>query len=153
MAAADRGWNWPYGEAQDTWFDDFEERKDRIIAEGLPVYIRGFRIGDDGFVAMYVGATENVLPRRHMDRRFDLHFSLGKISDYETAGVPERVVQEVVRALNAKYAGRDYTIKIHKLGGGGSAIFHKDEPLIHDPLVKFLFDNGGVSHKGAHISL
>ena len=153
MAAADRGWNWRYGEAQDAWFDDYDERKDRIIAEGLPVYIRGFRVGDDGFVAMYVGATENVLPRRHLDRRFDLHFSLGKLSHYESEGVPENVVQEVVRALNSKYAGRDYTIKVAKLSTGGTAVFHADEPLQHDPLVKFLFEYGGVKYKGMHISL
>ena len=55
--------------------------------------------------------------------------------------------------LNKRYAGTHRTLKIYELGAGGSAQFHKDEPLINDPLVKFLFANGGVAYKGEHISL
>ena len=151
MAAAS-GWHRPAQDSSDRWHDDWEQRKDGLLKEGLPVYIRGFRI-DDGFVAMYVGATEEVLPRAHSDRRSDFHFSLGKIYHYESIGIPERVVREVIGVLNKRYAGTHRTLKIYDLGSGGSAQFHNDEPLINDPLVKFLFENGGVAYNGAHISL
>ena len=151
MAAAS-GWHRPAEDSTDRWHDDYEQRKDRLRKEGLPVYIRGFRI-DDGFVAMYVGATEEVLPRAHSDRRFDLHLSLGKIYHYESVGVPEHIVQEVIGVLNKRYAGTHRTLKIYDLGTGGSAKFHMDEPLISDPLAKFFFENGGVAYKGTHISL
>ena len=59
----------------------------------------------------------------------------------------------VIGVLNKRYAGTHRTLKIYDLGVGGSAQFHKDEPLINDPLVKFLFANGGVDYKGEHISL
>ena len=151
MAAAS-GWHRPWEDSTERWYDDYEQRKDRLKKEGLPVYIRGFR-DNDGFVAMYVGATEEVLPRAHRDRRFDLHFSLGKINHYESVGIPEHIVHAVIGVLNKRYAGTHRTLKIDELGAGGSAQFHKDEPLINDPLVKFLFANGGVAYKGEHISL
>ena len=151
MAAAS-GWHRPAQGSTDRWHDDWEQRKDRLLKEGLPVDIRGFRI-DDGFVAMYVGATEEVLPRAHSDRRFDLHLSLGKIYHYESVGVPEHIAREVIGVLNRRYAGTSRTLKIDRMGTGGSANLHKDEPLISDPLVKFLFENGRVAYKGAHISL
>ena len=142
----------PAEEATGRWHDDYQERLDWIIENGLPVYIRGFRMVG-GFLAMWVDIDEGVLPRAHADRRFDLHYSLGKLANYNQAGFTEEMVMEMVAELNKRYAGTNRILKIEWCGKGGSVNFHPDEPLILDPVVQFLFHYGGVDWKGAHISL
>ena len=147
------GWYGPPGVARDVWFDDYKVRNKRIEVYGLPTYIRGFRMLPDGFLAMWVDINEDHLPRRHVDRRFDLHMTLGKRWFYEQNNIPDNVVQEMVNELNKRYAGTFRNIKVEWVGHGAAAMFHKDEPLNDDPLIDFLYDKGGETKGHLHISL
>jgi hypothetical protein len=148
-----RGWYGPPGEAQDTWFDDYDARKDRIVSGGLPTYIRGFRMLPDGFLAMWVDIDEDLLPRRHVDRRFDLHMTLGKKAWYNWNGISDESLQDLIQELNRRYAGTNRVFKIDRLGHGGAAMFHKDENFGDDPIIDFLYNHGGETKDHLHISL
>jgi hypothetical protein len=137
------------------WCGDWQQRRDRMFSEGLPLRILDFRIQADewGFIAMYVEIDENLLPRTHEARGFELHFSMGYLKELVDSGHPASSIHDMVVLLNARYAGSLHIMNVEWMGKGGTAYFHLDDPLLLDPIVDFIFNHAGLAWKGAHISL
>ena len=77
------------------WYSDYFARRDRLVANGLLVLVRGARVDvESGFVAVHFEANESELLRSNVDRGFGLHLTLGYATDY-CAGVAADAVERI----------------------------------------------------------
>ena len=137
------------------WYADYSARKDRLVADGLLVLVRGARIDPGtGFIGVYFDANEGDLLRSNADRGFELHMTLGFASDYY-AGVAE----DAVARINQRWCGRLVRLRVAWVGGGGSIQLSDADPLAGDPDVRWLHRRGHygngvrVRARGLHVSL
>ena len=137
------------------WYADYSARKDRLVADGLLVLVRGARIDPGtGFIGVYFDANEGDLLRSNADRGFELHMTLGFASDYY-AGVAE----DAVARINQGWCGRLVRLRVAWVGGGGSIQLSDADPLAGDPDVRWLHRRGHygngvrVRARGLHVSL
>ena len=139
------------------WFDDWEQRAERMVQDGLPVLIKEARIepGKWGFIGLYFDIEEDRLPRSHTARGFELHYSIGFLRVLTESGCSEAGVRELVVEINRRYAGTRYIARIKRLSGGATAVFDPDDPLILDPVISLLHSRGGYEWKKEphHISM
>ena len=138
-----------------TWYSDYDVRKDRLLRDGLPVLVRGARIDAvSGFMAIYLEADEFNLLRSNADREFDLHISLGFVSDY-AAGTAEHCVN----TINERWRGRLVRLKVSWIGGGGSIQLACDDPLACDDYIGWVHRRGWYGNgvncrpRDLHVSL
>ena len=137
------------------WYADWEARKDLMVRDGLPLYIREVRInpGEWGFIAVYVDIADELLPRSAAG--YELHYSLGYLKALTDRGHPEQAIRDLVAELNRRYAGKTHVARIGHMSCGGTAVFHPDEALLADPIIDFITSRGGFEWKAEphHISL
>ena len=120
------------------WYSDYDARKDRLLANGLLVLVRGARIdAASGFMAVYLEANQGDLLRSDADREFALHLSLGFASDYGPG-----VAAESIAVINNRWAGRLVRLKVDWVGSGGSIQLAKDDPLASDDHIPWLHQRG-----------
>ena len=129
------------------WFPDWEDRRDRILTEGLPVFIVG-AVLDEGFLSVHVDVEEDVLIRPHAARGFALHMSIGYAVDWDD-GMAEAAVDEI----NKRWRGWATVLRIAWFGNGGTAFLHAKEPLALDYNISWLYARGRYWKRGLHISL
>ena len=137
------------------WYADYYARRDRMLANGLLVLVRGAVVDPNtGFVAVYLEADERDLLRSNVDRGFALHITLGYESDYYFG-----VARDAVERINHRWRGRLVRLRIEWFGGGGSAQLANDDLLATDPDIAWLqkkghYGNGiHVRPRGIHVSL
>ena len=128
-------------------FADWQDRRDAMLANGLPVRIRGAEIHGD-FFAVFVEASEEVLIRSHVERSFELHMTVGYVTDWWPGTAAECAVR-----INDRWRDRDVVLKISWMGSGGAAYLHEDEPLSQDADIAWLYKRGHYYERGMHISL
>ena len=119
------------------WYADWEARRDLMVRDGLPLYIREVRInpGEWGFIAVYVDIADELLPRSAAG--YELHYSLGYLKVLTDRGHPEQAIRDLVAELNRRYAGKTHVARISHMSCGGTAVFHPDEALLADPIIDF----------------
>ena len=137
------------------WHADYYARRDRLVADGLLVLVRGARVDPDtGFAAIYLDANEGDLLRSNADREFALHITLGYESDYYAG-----IARDAVERINRRWAGRLVRLRVEWVGGGGSIQLGRDDPFVCDPDVYWLHSRGWygnglrVKPRGLHVSL
>ena len=135
-----------WGIAND-WYADWQERRDVLLRDGLPVRITGAEIRGD-FFAVYVEASEQHLIRPHAVRSFDLHITLGFTNDW-WAGTAE----EAMERINARWRGRDVVLHVAWMGSGGAVFLHDYDAVALDTDIAWLHRRGWYSDRGLHISL
>ena len=128
------------------WYSDYYARRDRLVANGLLVLVRGARVDPgSGFIAMYLDANEGDLLRSHVDRNFELHITLGYSSDYA-----DGVGADAVERINRRWAGRLIRLRVEWVGGGGSAQLSHDDLISSDEDVRWLHSRGHYGN-GIHV--
>ena len=121
-----------------TWYSDYQARHDRLLADGLLVLVRGARIDAvSGFMAIYLEADESNLLRSNADRGFDLHLSLGFVSDYALG-----IAEQCINTINDRWRGRLVRLKVSWIGRGGSIQLARDDPLAGDDYIRWLHSRG-----------
>ena len=137
------------------WYSDYSERKERLLANGLLVLVRGAHVdAATGFVSIGLEANESDLLRSNVEREFALHITLGYASDY-AAGV----AHDTVARINQRWAGRLVRLRVAWVGGGGSIQLAHNDPFVNDPDVYWLHSRGwygngiNVRARGLHVSL
>ena len=131
------------------WYSDYAARKDRLVANGLLVQVRGARIEPGtGFMAIYLEANQGDLLRSDADRGFALHMSLGFESDYGPG-----VADHCIDIINERWRGRLIRLKITWVGSGGAAFLAEDDALGLDYDIAWLYARGWYADRGMHISL
>ena len=130
-------------------------RKDRLVADGLLVLVRGAHIdAATGFVSILLEANEGDLLRSNADRGFDLHITLGYATDYHHG-----VAAESIERINQRWQGRFVRLRVEWVGGGGSIQLGRDDPFVCDLDVYWLHSRGWygnglhVKPRGLHVSL
>ena len=141
-----RKWRSLWGVANE-WHADWEDREEALIANGMPVHIKGASLEDD-FLAIHVDIAEDILIRPHAARGFPLHLSIGFKSDWS-----EGYAEAAVDSINSRWKGVDTVLKISWFGAGGTAFLAADEPLAQDYDVAWFYARGWYSDRGLHISL
>ena len=128
------------------WYSDWPTRCDHIVQFGLPVLVRDIGIDPaTGFIAVHFAANEADLPRSHVDRRFELHLTLGFSSDYA-----DGVAEHSVRILKERWLGRLIRLKVACFGNGGSAQLAADDPLASGDHIRWLHSRGWYGN-GVHV--
>ena len=137
------------------WYGDYWARRERLLANGLLVLVRGARIDPvTGFIAVYLDANESDLLRSNADREFELHLTIGYASDYF-----DGVAEDAVARINQRWCGRLVRLRVAWVGGGGSIQLSDADPLAGDPDVRWLHRRGHygngvrVKPRGLHVSL
>ena len=137
------------------WYSDYSERKERLLASGLLVLVRGVHIDPaTGFVSIGLEANESDLLRSNADREFALHITLGYVSDYAVG-----VAHDAAARINMRWAGRLVRLRVGWVGNGGSAQLADDDELVMDPDISWLhwrghYGNGRrVRARQLHVSL
>ena len=137
------------------WYSDYEARKERLIANGLLVLVRGAHIdATTGFASILLEANEGDLLRSNVDREFALHITMGYASDYHNG-----VAEEAVDRINQRWRGRLVRLRVAWVGGGGSIQLADGDPFVCDPDVYWLHSRGwygngvNVRARGLHVSL
>ena len=121
-----------------TWYSDYHARHDRLLSNGLLVLVRGARIDPlTGFIGVYLEANEGELLRSNVDRNFDLHLTIGYVSDFFTG-----VAEEAVERINHRWRGRLVRLRVAWVGSGGSAQLDEADPLVLDPDISWLHRRG-----------
>ena len=129
-----------------TWYSDYQDRRDRLLANGLLVLVRGARVDpDSGFMAIYLDANEGDLLRSHVDRDFALHSTLGYSSDYA-----DGVGADAIERINRRWAGRLIRLRVEWVGSGGSAQLAGDDLIACDEDVSWLHRRGHYGN-GLHV--
>ena len=128
-------------------YEDWQERRDRMLVEGLPARIMGAIVRDD-FFAVYVESDEAFLIRSHQERDFALHLTIGYASDWY-----EGMAEDAASRINERWQGRDVVLRIAWMGHGGAAFLAADESLALDVDIEWFHRRGYYSERGLHISL
>ena len=138
------------------WYPGFEMYAFFMKGRKIPVTFTHAAIENDewGFIALYAEIDEAFLPRSHAARGFPLHMSLGfaKVLNDEH-GIPWSTTRELVDILNMRYAGKQVSVLLDRIGGGGAACFDHGDPICLDPVVDFIHQRGGYDWREPHISL
>ena len=136
------------------WFADKDRRVELLERHGLPVIFTEARIEDNGFFALYLRADEALLPRSHVSRGFDLHITLGYASDY-----PEGAAELLRDHINAAWSDRFHVLIVERIGQGGAAMIHAEDPVTQDLLIQVAhacgyYGNGlHIEPRQLHVSL
>ena len=134
-----------------SWFQDWEARRDAMIAGGLPARVLGVELlppwQGHRLLAVVLDIHEGHLPRSHQQRGFDLHISL--IFEEEMS----EELREAAAQLNARWAGRSLPLHISWMGSGGAAFLGGADALAADPDLRRLHAAGSYAHRDLHISL
>ena len=131
------------------WHDNWEERKEGLEKFGLPVIILGVELTSTGFLSLLVQADEAYLLRSHRDRGFELHMSLGYVTDYEDKA---EALQAAGR-LHHRWAGQWVLLNIEWVGSGGAAFLHQYDMISDDPDFQYLHQRGCYRDRQPHVSL
>ena len=140
---ASRRWLSRWGVANGR-YEDWQDRQDAILERGLPVRIRGAEIHDQ-FFAVFLEAEESALIRSHVERAFDLHVTLGYVTDWFPG-----TAEECAMRINERWRGRTIVLQIEWMGGGGAAFLHQEDPLARDGDIAWLHSRGYYG-SGVHI--
>ena len=116
----------------------------------LPVRLLGPRVDGD-FLAIYVAVDDAWLPRPHSTRGWELHVSLGFLSEYRARGLTDDAIMELINILGERWSGRHHMLTIEWVGRGAALMIHRDDVLALDPIVDFLSAHGGYERQ-LHIS-
>ena len=139
------------------WYPGFEMYQFFMEKRKLPVHFTHAAIEDDewGFITIYADIDQGFLPRSHRSRGFPLHLTLGHAKVLKDEhGVPWDTTRELVEILNKRYAGKQFSILLDRIGGGGAACFDQGDPICLDPIIDFIYQRGGSGWKEElHISL
>ena len=129
------------------WYEDWKDRRDRLLRDGLPVRVLGARIESD-FFAVYLDADERYLLRSHKKRDFELHITIGYASDFQEGDAVAAAAR-----INEKWAGYDYTLWISWVGSGGAVFLHKKDHIANDPDIVWFHSRGWYRDRQLHVSL
>ena len=56
--------------------------------------------------------------------------------------------------LNKRYSGKQFSVLLDRIGGGGAACFDQDDPICVDRIIDVIYQRGGSGWKEElHISL
>jgi hypothetical protein len=138
------------------WYPGFELYAFFMRGRKIPVTFTHAAIEDDewGFIALYADIDEAFLPRSHTARGFPLHMSLGFAKSLcDNHNISWNTTRLMVDELNVRYAGKKFSILLDRIGCGGAACFHENEPLSMDPIIDFIYQHGGIDKGELHISL
>ena len=132
------------------WHDDWKERLESIVRHGLPVKILDVDIAADhyGFISMRLEASEDILPRTHKMRNFQLHLSIAFRSDFR-----DGIAEEAVQRLRARWAGEWTILRIRRNTSGGTVELAADELIVMDDDVVWLHSRGYYRKRPLHVSL
>ena len=131
------------------WYSDYNQRKERLLRDGLLVLVRGAHVdADTGFAAVYLEANEGDLLRSNTERGFDLHITLGYAADYGRG-----VAEECAAIINKRWRGRLVRLRVGWVGSGGSAQLAEDDELASDDYIVWLHSRGWYSDRPLHVSL
>jgi hypothetical protein len=130
------------------WYDNWQERKERLETFGLPVIILGVELTSTGFLSLLVQADEAYLLRSHRDRGFELHMSLGYLADYE-----DKAEAQAAGRLHHRWAGQCVLLNIEWVGSGGAAFLHRYDMISDEPDFRCLHQRGCYRDRQPHASL
>ena len=119
------------------WFPNWQERREWLERNGLPIIFEEARVQADGFVAIYLSADDAVLLRSNAHREWDLHITLGYASDY-----PKGVAELVRDQINAAWSNRFHVLIVEWVGEGAAAMIHAEDLITQDPLIAWAHRNG-----------
>jgi hypothetical protein len=128
------------------WFPDWEARAELIKRRGIPCTIVGLAWFDD-LLVLQVDIPEEILPRSHLDRGFNLHVSLLFAEEF-TEDLHLHAV-----SLHRRWAGRRVRLPVEWVGYGGAAMLNPNGSLASDPDLQALHKAGWYSDRQVHISL
>jgi hypothetical protein len=132
------------------WHPGFEAYQFFMQGRTLPVRMLGPRIDGD-FIALYAEIDTCWLPRPNSTRGWDLHVSLGFMSEYRSRGVAEDAVLELIRILDQRWSDTCHMLTVEWVGNGAALMIDGDDPLSLDPVVDYLAKHGGYERQ-LHIS-
>jgi hypothetical protein len=112
---------------------------------GLPVQVLGVARHED-LLVLELAANEPILPRTHAQRGFPLHLTL--LFAEELTGE----LQERLRRLHARWAGRHVLLPVQWMGSGGAAMLLPGALTMDRDLVA-LHAAGYYSDRQIHVSL
>ena len=122
-----------------------------MVAHGLPATVRGVALlppwEGHCLLVVEVDIDENLLPRSHAERGFDLHLSLAFESDLH-----DELLSAALR-LHERWVGRQVTLRVAWMGSGGAAMLHRSDPLACDPDIQRIHAAGWYAARDLHISL
>ena len=131
------------------WYDNWQERKEGLETFGLPVIILGVELTSTGFLSLLVQADEAYLLRSHRDRGFELHMSLGYVTDYEDKA---EALQAAGR-LHHRWAGHWVLLNIERVGSGGASFLHRYDMISDDAAFQHLHQRGCYRDRQPHVSV
>ena len=103
------------------WYPGFDMCQFFMAKRKLPVYFTHAAIEDDewSFIAIYADIDQGFLPRSHRSRGFALHITLGHAKVLQDEhGIPWDTTKELVEILNKRYAGKQFSVLLDRIGGG-----------------------------------
>ena len=132
------------------WHPGFEAYQ--VFTEGrrLPAQILGPRVDGD-FIALYAEVNDAWLPRPNSTRGWELHVSLGFLSEYGARGLTEGTVMELLKVLEQRWSRKHHMLMVEFVGNGAALMINRDDPLALDPIVDYLSTHGGYDRQ-LHIS-
>ena len=133
-----------------SWHTGFEAYQFFMQGRRLPIKIIGPQIRGD-FIAFYIEVDNSWLPRPNATRGWELHVSLGFLSEYRTRGVTDDTVMELITTLNGRWSGKHHMLTVEWVGNGAALMIHRDDALALDPIVDYLSAHGGYDRQ-LHIS-
>ena len=133
------GSSWDLSDVEFDWPEDYLQRVDTLVREGLDVRL-SFAISGD-FVSLNVSILQGVLLRDKSP--FQLHVTLGYLGE-----IPEYLLEQV----KARWDNVVTHLSASRVGGGGSVIFG-DCPLMRCPLVSRAHSLGYYSDREIHMSM
>ena len=133
-----------------TWNPGFEAYQFFMQGRRLPIKIIGPQIRGD-FIAVYVEIDDSWLPRPNDTRGWELHVSLGFISEHRARGVAADTVVDLVNMLAQRWSDTHHMLTVEWVGNGGALMIDGSDPLSLDPVVDYLSQHGGYDRQ-LHIS-
>ena len=117
-----------------TWYPGFQAYQTFMEGRRLPVRLLGPRIDGD-FVAIYVAVDDCWLPRPNSTRGWELHVSLGFLSEHRARGVAADTVADLVNVLAQRWSDTRHMLTVEWVGSGAALMIDRDDPLALDPIV------------------
>ena len=105
---------------------------------------------DGDFIGFFMAVGDYWLPRPNTARPWELHVSIGYISELTSRGVSG---VDLVNILGQRWAGKEEWVKIESVGCGGALNLDRDHPFTLDPILEYLHEHGGYGDRPYHMSL